>query len=72
MLIATTVFAMAVIGVIVHHMLQLHQPGEIGAWTSAIQTIGAILVGLAGLPYTANRLTGGLESVVAAIKKRGE
>jgi hypothetical protein len=72
MLIVTGLFSMAVIAVIVRHMLALHSPAELTAWTSALQTIGGVLVGLAGLPYTANRLTGGLGEIVSALRKRGD
>jgi hypothetical protein len=72
MMIVTGVFAMVVIAVIVEHMLQLHSPQELAAWCAALQTVGGILVALAGLPYTCGKLSGSLGEIVAAIKKRGD
>jgi hypothetical protein len=72
MLIATSTFSMVIIAVILGHMLAIHSPAELTAWTNALQVTGSILAALAGLPYAAGKVTGGLGDIVAAIKKRGE
>jgi hypothetical protein len=72
MLIVTTLFAVAVIAVIVYHMLGLHSPAELSAWTSALQVIGGVLVGLASLPYASGKITGSIGSIVSAIRGNEE
>jgi hypothetical protein len=63
---------MVVIAVILAHMLSLHSPQELTAWTNTLQVTGSILAALAGLPYAAGKLTGSLGEIVAAIKRKSE
>jgi hypothetical protein len=72
MLVLTSLFSMATIAVILAHMLGLHSPQELAAWTNALQVTGSILAALAGLPYAAGKVTGGLGDIVAAIKRKSE
>jgi hypothetical protein len=71
MLIATSVYAMVVLAIVLHHLLNISDPAMLASWTSILQVLGSVLAALAGLPYACGKVTGGLGEIVAAIKGKG-
>jgi hypothetical protein len=71
-MIAMAAYAMVILATVLHHLLSIKDPVLLASWTSILQVLGSVLAALAGLPYAAGKVTGGLGEFVAAIKKRGE
>lgn len=66
------VFALIVLSLVVHRMLGITDPALLTAWNGTLGTLGGVLLGLVGVPYSATKLTGSLSDIIAAIKKRSD
>lgn len=63
-------FTLVVLSLVVWKMLGIHDPALLHEWVAALPALGSVLFGLTGLPYTANRVTGSLQDLIGAIRKK--
>jgi hypothetical protein len=63
-------FTLVTLALVVWRMLGIHDPALLHEWTQALQPLGAVLFGLTGLPYSATKVTGSLQDLIGAIRKK--